>query len=67
MKIDVHSRFADGKRPGRPNIYMCLRPENETERALLLALYGVKPRFIPQDNGEHLFDFFPPGLDTSSR
>ena len=40
---------------------------DETERALLLALYGVKPRFIPQDNGEHLFDFFPPGLDTHSR
>ena len=60
MKVEVRSLFDDGKKPARPNIYMYLRPENEIERALLLALYGVKPRFIPQTDGEHILDFFPP-------
>ena len=59
MKVSIQNLWDESRK--RPNIYFYLRPEDETERALLMSLYGIKPRFFPQINGEHLLDFFPPG------
>jgi hypothetical protein len=59
VKVDIHSLWSDTRR--RPNVYLYLLPENETERALMMSLYGTRPTFLADHNGKPMLDFFPPG------
>ena len=59
MKVELKSAWNHGKH--RPNIWLNLMAENDTEKALLLSLYGVKPKFVPSQDGQHMIDFYPEG------
>lgn len=59
MKIEIESLWDSNRK--RPNVYFVFQCENKTERALLLSLYAVKPKFIPNSNGQPTLDFYPDG------
>ena len=59
MKIETRSLWDSNRR--RPNVYFTVKPENETERALLLSLYSLKGKVLMNTEGEFLVDFFPAG------
>jgi hypothetical protein len=59
MKAEINSIWDSNRR--RPNVYLTLRPENDTEKALLRALYAIKPRWVASTSGSPMLDFYPEG------
>ena len=58
MKIEVESRWSTHRE--RPHVYFTITGENDMEKALLLSLYSVKPKWIPGSEGSFL-SFYPEG------
>ena len=59
MKIETNSVWDSHRH--RPNVYFTVKPENETERALLRSLYSLKGKVVMFTDGECMVDFFPAG------
>jgi hypothetical protein len=57
MKVDIKSVWSSARRC--PNVYLLFECENETEKALLRALYFVRPSFTPNSDGRPMLDFYP--------
>ena len=57
MKAEIKSIWDSNRK--KPNIYIVFQPENEIERAVMRALYFVKPAWIPNSDGNPFLDFYP--------
>lgn len=59
MKVDINSLWDSTKH--RPNVWLNLTGENDSEIALIHSLYAVRPRVVMQTDGKVLIDFYPTG------
>ena len=59
MKAEIKSVWNDNKH--RPNIYITLTPENDAEKAAVLALYSVRGKVDVFTDGSMMIDFYPEG------
>lgn len=59
MKVEIRSMWDDNKH--RPNVWLNVEGENDTETALMRSLYAVRPRLVVMTDGKFLIDFYPIG------